>query len=186
MIKVLENPKTEHYQVFKEWVLGTDFFWTYVELGGVKFKSPAYKSYFNEQNKREEGLGVPFYTRVFLRRPEILQYPSLHHAASEEVDAAVRVMKEILDYNNVEMNCILRLAVNAVHPFQPIRKALPHHDHHFDHKNFIIYLTGAGGRTFCEGKEHDPKEDDAILFEGEHHMETPAENRRVILVATMI
>ena len=49
-----------------------------------------------------------------------------------------------------------------------------------------MYFTDAGGSTFVEGEEHNPKEDDIILFTGEHYMETPADNRRVILVATMV
>ena len=59
-------------------------------------------------------------------------------------------------------------------------------------KNLIVYLTNAGGKTFVKNEdtskyeEHDPVEDDIILFTGEHYMQTPRDKRRVILVATMI
>ena len=48
-----------------------------------------------------------------------------------------------------------------------------------------MYFTDVGGRTFCEKKEHDPQEDDIILFQGEHYMERPKKDRRVILVSTL-
>ena len=58
-------------------------------------------------------------------------------------------------------------------------------DHTYPHQNIIMYHTDSGGRTFVEDGEHDPKEDDVILFSGRHHMELPKEKRRVVSVGTI-
>ena len=48
----------------------------------------------------------------------------------------------------------------------------------------IVYLEGDGS-TFVEDEEYAPKEDDIILFTGEHYMQRPSKGRRVILVSTI-
>lgn len=173
MLNSLSNPKTPHYKEFKKWVLGPDFYWNYNAQGGVKFPGG-----YSDRS-------VPFYTRAFIKRPEISKYP-VTAQDPHEVDSVVKVMTEILEHNKYNFNSILRLAVNCVHPEKVVTSSFAHVDHYFPHKNFIIYLTSAGGSTFVEGKEYSPKEDDAIVFSGEHYMKTPEHNRRVILVATMI
>lgn len=174
MLNSLYNPKTEDYQKFKDWVLGPDFFWTYNAQGGVKFPGG-----YSDKS-------VPFYTRTFLRRPELKKYPSLAHASLEETEYVIKIVTEILEHNKCDIHSILRLSVNATHPQKKIISSFPHYDHQFPHKNLIIYLTDSGGSTFVDGVEHDPKEDDIIFFTGEHYMHTPAENRRIILVVTML
>ena len=62
----------------------------------------------------------------------------------------------------------------------------------YPHGNIIVYLTNAGGKTFVSNgdnspyEEHDPVEDDIILFSGKHFMQNPSDNRRIILVATIL
>ena len=129
---------------------------------------------------------VPFYTRTFIRRPEIRKYPSVDQSDPSEVDNVVKVVSEIFEHNNIPLHSLLRLSVNAVHPEKEVISSYPHYDHDFPHQNLIIYLTDAGGSTFVDGEEHNPKEDDVIHFTGQHYHKTPAENRRVILVATMV
>jgi len=48
-----------------------------------------------------------------------------------------------------------------------------------------VYLTNSGGSTFIEGKEHKPEEDQPILFTGEHYLQLPKKERRIVLVATI-
>jgi len=131
---------------------------------------------------------VPFYTRTFIRRPEIKSFPSIDPWVDpSEVDKVVAVVKEIFKHNNESFSTLLRLSVNAVHPKSKVVTTIPHIDHpHTPHSNFIIYLTDAGGSTFVDDEKFDPKEDDVILFKGEHYHNTPVEKRRVILVATMV
>ena len=72
-----------------------------------------------------------------------------------------------------------------IHSNQGIQLSQPHEDHDFPHHNLIVYLTDTGGETFVENESHDPKEDDVILFTGEHYMKRPVKDRRIILVATI-
>ena len=166
MIKVLKNPKTQDYLGFKEWVTGPDFTWNY----NVKTTNST--------------IDLPFYTHAFIKRPETEGYPKIDNP--QETEGVVKMLMEILKYNNVAMNSFIRISVNAVHPEKRVISSLPHVDHQFNHGNLLMYFTDAGGSTFVEGEEHNPKEDDIILFTGEHYMETPTDIRRVILVATMV
>ena len=189
MLNSLSNPKTPHYEEFKKWALGPQFFWTWHEEGGVSLQHLAkagISKKFYPTIENEDNQNVPFYTRTFIRRPEIRKYPSVDQADPSEVDNVVKVLSEIFEHNNLPLHSLLRLSVNACHPEKEIISSYPHYDHDFPHKNLIIYLTDAGGSTFVDGEEHNPKEDDVIHFTGQHYHKTPAENRRVILVATMV
>ena len=57
--------------------------------------------------------------------------------------------------------------------------------HHFPHKNILLYLTDTGGKTFVEEEYHDPKEDDVIIFSGNHWAELPKTGRRIVIVNTI-
>ena len=62
---------------------------------------------------------------------------------------------------------------------------MEHVDHDFPHKNLLIYLTDAGGKTIVGNESHDPKEDDIIMFPGLMHcIETSHTKDRVVLVVT--
>ena len=184
MLNSLSNPKTQYYLDFKKWVLGENFFWNYNEKGGVSLQ---HLERTNANSSKTFDSNVPFYTRTFIRRPEIRAFPSIDPWVDpSEVDKVVTVVKEIFKHNNESFSTLLRLSINAVHPKSKVVTTIPHYDHRFSHTNFIIYLTDAGGSTFVDDEKFDPKEDDVILFKGEHYHNTPAENRRVILVATMI
>tara|TARA_B100000287_G_scaffold116707_1_gene108710 strand:+ start:1276 stop:1770 length:495 start_codon:yes stop_codon:yes gene_type:complete len=162
MIELLGNPLTQEYDDFKSLVLSDDFPW------------------FIERNPKDD---FDFYSHVFLERPySDRRYPAV---TSQFMDLANVVMNQIIDYNNLAVNCILRLNANAVHPwYYNSQNTAPHVDHDFPHYNLLVYLTNAGGDTHCEGQVHEPIEDDVILFEGEHCHRFPLRDRRVVLVAT--
>ena len=46
-------------------------------------------------------------------------------------------------------------------------------------------MTDSGGSTYIEGEEHQPQEDQTIIFEGEHYMKLPEKYRRIVLVAPL-
>ena len=61
-----------------------------------------------------------------------------------------------------------------------------HVDHPFPHDNIIIYFSNEG-KTILENDEHDPKEDDVIIFPGlPHCQELPKNDMRLVLVATCV
>ena len=158
-IRVLENCKTSDYKQFKKLVMSETFPWHYQDLDR----------------------GMPFYCHSLLGRPE----GSYSHTHSEYAESGMFVVQQILEHNNINFKFFLRSALNCVHPDNDVQLSEPHIDHYFPHINIIIYLTDTGGKTYCEEEFHDPKEDDVILFSGEHWMERPRVGRRIISVNTL-
>ena len=124
---------------------------------------------------------MPFYSHTFLTRPE----GSYSKVFSEYLDPVCLVVDEILSFNNIRYKFFLRSNAHCVHADNDIQLSEPHVDHEFPHINVILYLTNTGGKTYCEEEFHDPKEDDVLLFTGEHWMERPKLGRRVILINTL-
>ena len=61
-----------------------------------------------------------------------------------------------------------------------------HVDHPFPHDNIIIYFSNEG-KTILENDDHDPEEDDVIIFPGlPHCQELPKNDMRLVLVATCL
>ena len=161
MIKKLKNPKTDNYFNLKQIALSDEFHWYWQTTGN----------------------GIMYYCHTLITRPE----QSYSKSVSPYSDLFAMVMGEILHANDLAKNGyhILRGAVNCVHPSEGTQVCDKHVDHYFPHINLITYLTDVGGKTFCGKKEHDPKEDDAILMKGEHCHERPKRDRRVVLVSTI-
>lgn len=183
MIKVLKNPKTNTYKEFKKLIESNQFPWQFHPVS-TRLDPKVIEDNGNVYHN------ISFYTHPFLMRPELYpkkRYPSI---TSPYTDGASEVFLEIFNYNNVKINSFLRIAVNAVHPFDKVLTTIPHADHPFDHENALIYLTDSGGCTIVNGEYHDPKEDDVITFSTKnnelHHHQTPKSERRVVLVATFI
>ena len=176
-IEQLNNPKTKTYLEFKQHVLSGMFEWYWFESVDNE-NTPKYD--------KEKYTNISFYSHGFLMRPNNhLKYP---FSTSQYTETASTIFQEILKYNGVHINSFLRIGANCVHP-QPnsgVVSSIPHFDHSFPHKNVLIYLTDAGGDTYVMDKSHSPVEDDVILFEGEHYMQTPLEKRRIVLVATFV
>ncbi len=184
-MKRLRNPESINYQNFKKWATGSDCLWSYISTGTSNYEDPT--------EIEGEQKNLPFYTRTILKRPENeFRYPRLEHADTNETHGVIEVLNEILDFNNIKMSSYLRISLNCVHPEKKIYNTLPHIDHQYPHGNIIVYLTNAGGKTFVKNEEtskyeeHDPVENDIILFSGKHFMQNPSDNRRIILVATIL
>ena len=166
----LKNPKTEKYNKFKTFVLSQNFPWFYYESSVI-------------------GKPQPFFSHGFLLRPNDLlmntggkKYPITN---SVHVDHMEEVFQEIADFNNIGVNCIYRMNANVTEPLKNVERSSIHVDHYFPHKNMLIYLTDAGGKTVVDNESHNPREDDIIIFEGEKHSHYyPREKRRVVLVVT--
>ena len=163
MIKVLKNPKTNHYREFKSTVLSKEFPWRY-----------------------NVSTNMDFYSHVFLQRPELNGYTEPH---SKWTNQNCIVMGEIVDYNGLYKDIpyfFLRANANATHPDSGRQYSDPHVDHpNTPHSNLIVYLTDTDGDTIIGDNRHSPKEDDIVLFTGEHCMQRPSKGRRVILISTI-
>ena len=172
MIQLLQNSKTESYKKLKEIILSDYFSWYYNE----NTTNHGY-NFDGHQNIYQFG-------HSFLARPEEYGYSKPN---SKYFSLASNVVSEILDENKFDRSTyfFLRLNANCILPMQGNQFTNPHVDHHFPHVNFLAYLTNSGGRTFVGEDEHNPSEDDVILFSGKHYLEAPKKDRRIIIVATI-
>ena len=172
MIKVLHNSRSDLYLNLKKEILGKNFPWFYQEK--TTTKNIKYDGHKN----------VSIFGHNFLNRPEDDGYSKVN---SEYFPYALNAVKEILSENGFVQNSyfFLRLNANCSFPDEGVQFTNPHTDHSFKHLNFLIYLTDNGGKTFVEGEEHEPSEDDVILFTGEHYFELPKKGRRIVIIATL-
>ena len=173
MIQILQNSQSENYKLLKENILGEYFPWFYYKNSTVNLV------------EKDGFKNLPQLCHTFIIRPEIYGWPK---EESEIHPMAVDVVREILSENNFypKNYFILRLATNCTLPSEGTQFSIPHVDHKFPHLNFITYLTNSGGSTFIEGVEHKPEEDQSILFTGEHYLQLPKKERRVILIVTLM
>ena len=176
MIEVLKNPQTQLYTQLKEFIKSNDFTWFWHE-----------NSTF-ESTKIDGNDNIPFYAHTFLERAELDTNKNCFPVVKSQLtETASAVFQEILNFNNIEYSCFLRMGTNCVHPFKKILKTIPHVDHHYvKHKNILIYLDNSDGDTIVENKSSSPKEDKVIIFSGSHYHITPTEKRRIVLVATFM
>ena len=177
MIKVLKNPKTDKFYKLKDHILSERFPWYYMY-------HTSHRSVIKDLNGY---IAMEGYGHCMLGRPDnkdgVNKFTTMESKLCGE---CIDVLTEIIDNNNLFDNYFfLRVSANCMHSNQGIQLSHPHVDHDFPHYNLIVYLTNTGGETFVENESHDPKEDDVILFSGEHYLKRPIKDRRVILVATI-
>jgi hypothetical protein len=179
-ITLLKNPKTKTFIDLKNFILSSNFPWYWSEKSTPDLK--AFDGHYD----------MPFLFHEFLGRPESgfpeLKFPRV---SSEHVQLVSDFYIEVLKYNQVEINCFLRMSANFTFPVEKVVSTIPHKDHNFPHKNALVYLTNAGGKIVVGSDSYDPLEDDIVLFNGvEHYLQTPKQSkmpvRRIVLVATFI
>ena len=160
----LNNPRTETYNEFKRIIRRLDFNWNYYP-------------------RTDESSTPAMLSHAFIKRPNELRYPTVH---CDGAMFAHDVVQEILNHNDIILQCIYRLNLNMVFPQEGNRRTPVHVDHPFPHDNIIIYFSNEG-KTIVENDEHDPKEDDVIMFPGlPHCQELPKNDMRLVLVATCL
>tara|TARA_B100001248_G_C27254857_1_gene395565 strand:- start:4 stop:525 length:522 start_codon:yes stop_codon:yes gene_type:complete len=170
MIEILKNSKTQSYIKFKEDILGTHFPWYHNQNVAIQ-----------EFNSKD----VFYFGHTFFTRPEVNGYSQ---PASEYFQLGFKVMWEILSENGYDSKkcMLLRMNANCTFPSNFGEFSSSHIDHNFSHLNFLLYLTNSGGSTFVEGEENKPEEDQAILFSGNHFIQLPKKDRRIVLIATIM
>ena len=182
MMKEILNPKTEEYLAMKKLVSSMDFAWFW---NHDSVKDAEGNDYVD---------AIPFFNHTLIRRPmegpEYVAYPKPN---SQYVDIASLIIKQILQANNIPLNCVYRASFNLTLP--QLSKHLhvrPHLDHYFLHKNLLVYLNDVDGDTvLCDDSDNDlssesPREDKAIIFEGRHYHYMPTTSRRLVFVCTFI
>lgn len=173
-ILTLGNPLTDAYKSLKDIV-----------------NSPTFPWYWHEESVVDplDGDNFPFYGHTILTRPG---HDGMLCSTSDSpfLPLANQVLKEIFEYNNVDVDMVYRINVNCTHKVG-MAPSPPHCDHAFDHTNLVMYLSHFDlGETIVYDEDgdrhiHTPNEDDIVLFKGIHNIEQPALGcRRIVLVAT--
>tara|TARA_A100001201_G_scaffold69007_1_gene63794 strand:- start:74 stop:610 length:537 start_codon:yes stop_codon:yes gene_type:complete len=178
MMVEIVNPKTDEYLAIKKHVFSADFpwFWNFDSVRD------------GDGNFYEDG--IPYFNHTLIQAPEYSGHPKEN---SQYAAAAVLISKQIMQANNIPLQCIYRASFNLTLPqlSKHLRSRL-HTDHKFPHKNLLIYLNEVDGDTvLCDDKDavissESPKEDKAILFEGSHYHYMPTTSRRLVFVLTFI
>ena len=169
----LKNPRTELYNQFKSEIKSEQFNWNYYP-------------------RSDETATPGMLSHTLIQRPE----PDIKYSQviSQGAKFAYDVLEEILNYNDIEHYCYYRINLNMVLPQEGIQQTPLHVDHwdydkqkeQFPHWNMLVYFSNEG-KTLLENEEHDPKEDDVIIFPGLSHChEIPKNGARTVLVATYI
>ena len=179
MITELKNPITENYKNMKKIVSGQNFPWYYLD-----------KTVYGTD---EDDMSM-FY-HCLLGRPahEIdgEKVPALPRSASNYFQEFYYILKDILDFNNIDFEVIYRMNINlTLH--SKFKESIPHIDSKLPHKVVIVYLNEfTKGRTIVLGEDNkkfysNPKEDKVILFDGAltHYQECPdIDEKRIIMIA---
>ena len=194
-IRQLKNPFTNNYLEFREVVLGGDFPWYWQETVTEPAPTGLRKIKGTVDDYLDQYSNPPFYSHCVINRPapgpgnKLFPYgisPYLHLVGD--------IVKEIFEYNEIDVDCIFRVNLNAVDAAPNEQQiTFPHVDHPFQHSNMFVYLNDAGGKTIIHDytsgdlKEvsHEPKIDDIITFPGLLHChKLPEKGRRIVLVVT--
>jgi hypothetical protein len=173
MIEKINNPKTELYLKFKNFVLSPQFSWFWISESTPRYDIDGYEniSHFSHTFLSRSGPGDIFYTK------ENCQHIGYAH----------NVFLEVARANGISPLVVYRINANAVFPTSSMKYTVPHYDHVFPHKNMLIYLTNPnGGDTVCEGESFLAEEDDVIIMEGEHCHKPPSNDRRIVLIYTFL
>jgi len=185
MLQKINNPKSTSYLNFKDYCNSRHITWNWLEHNVEQKNNHKNATTVRPESWNDESINFGFYAHLFLIPP----HPrALYSTPVDERTLEVHdIIRGILEYNGIKVDIIYRIAVQFVLPTKDEGHSVAHVDHPFPHKNLIIYLTDPeGGSTVCEGEEFLGKEDDVIIFEGEHYMYPPKKGRRMVIVATYL
>jgi hypothetical protein len=167
-----KNPLTDEYKELQDWIVNSIAMeWFYVPN--------------NVDGPNVPGKFIPFYSHMIMQRPNRHNGKPYSEITSNLFENTYKVIQQIFDYNNTELNILYRININCV-TANRVKQTPWHQDLEIPHKNFIIYLSEfTGGQTYLKKDTHEPKVDDIVVFEGEHcHAPPKKQNeRRIVLVA---
>ena len=178
MIEELANPITDNYKNLKDIILTDKISW-----------------YYHSKTTPSKDKDIDFFSHALLSRPQHenngIQVPAISSPNSIYFEKCYFILKEILDFNNINFDVVYRMNLNlTLH--NALKESLPHTDLNLPHKVVIIYLNNfKNGRTIVLNKNNkkfysNPKEDGVIVFDGKllHYHETPElHEKRLVMVA---
>ena len=176
MIQQLKNPCTQNYQQLQNIIFEPDMTWNYHDPMS-----------FPGENREKE---LPYYSHMIMSRP--MPGKSYSSVTSPLFDLSYKVIEEILQANNIQLNTIYRINLNSTFDGE-LKQSSWHKDLSFPHFNLLVYMSMfEGGATMVrykdDQKSFEPKPNDAIIFDGtlEHCHLTPTSGRRITLVVNYL
>ena len=176
MIQQLTNPCTQNYQQFQNIIFEPDMTWTYHDP----------MSFPGEDRDKE----LPYYSHMIVKRPTPGQ--AFTTITSHLFELSYKVIEEILQANNIQLNTIYRINLNSTTNGE-LKQSSWHRDLSFPHNNLLVYMNKFdSGATMVRDKDNqksfEPKPNDAITFDGdlEHCHLTPTSGRRITLVVNYL
>lgn len=182
-------PKTNTYISLKEEVLSSNFSWHYVH---TPFPIPDWGI---PEEDMEKYNCAPYFSHAVLKSPKASSgegnlFSMVSSSFSFDCNSLIQ---EIAEYNNIDINLVIRINFNLTLPSLNDKPDKPHYDHEFPHKNMVVYFSDfEGGETVVFGESDEskntyfPKVDTGIIFEGKHCFYYPTKGRRVVMVVTFI
>ena len=178
MIEELKNPITNNYKYLKNIILTKKIAW-----------------YYHNKTNLSKDQDIDFFSHALLSRPQHkndgIEVPAVSSPNSVYFEKCYFILKEILDFNNINFDVVYRMNLNlTLH--NALKESLPHTDLNLPHKVLIIYLNEfKNGKTIVLDKNNkkfysNPKEDGVIVFDGKllHYHETPElHEKRLVMVA---
>ena len=217
IIKVLKNPMSMRYRELKNFLLNDPISWMFHESTvnadqkekGILSVPQGMKdlSYF------DLGTDSRFFSHPFLlRSTRDIPYSYLpgvedKHFEKQTLQLVLEASRDILEANGHTLGCAYRASANLLIGEGEESWSPAHIDHIFPHKNLLIYLTSPtkGGTLrvfedkyapdnydpkFEKYEEFTPREDDAVIFDGEHyHSSMPSlikGEKRICVIVTFI
>lgn len=176
MIQQLTNPNTQSYQELQNILFDSSMMWSYHDP----------MSFPGDDREKE----LPYYSHMIMKRP--VSGAAYSSITSHLFELSYKVIEEILQANNVQLNTIYRINLNATVDGE-MKQSSWHTDLSFPHKNLLVYMSKfEGGATMVrhnnDTKSFEPKPNDAIVFDGnlEHCHLTPSSGRRITLVVNYL
>ena len=178
-IKELKNPCTKEYLELKKYFQSDAIPWYY------------YSSSTNFGDQED----IPFYSHQIMERPGTHEGALYTQITSEHFDPVYFILKQVIEYNKLDVSVIYRINFNATFSGPIKNKKSPYHiDMSIPHQNLLIYISKFEGgelyiRNDTEEVKFSPQEDDIILFDGEleHCAVAPTgTDRRIIMVVNFL
>ena len=152
LMRQLKNPMTENYLGLKKQIFDYRFPWYWQE--GVTEPLPTGLRVINGtvEEYLDTYFNPPFYSHQILGRPWMGPGSKIFpYGDSPYIHLADDVLKEIFQYNDIDVDTVFRINVNCVRD-EPNEKQLtfPHVDHPFPHSNMLIFLSDVGGKSIVQ------------------------------------
>lgn len=213
IIKVLKNPMSMRYRELKNFLVNEPIRWMFHEStvnadqkkkGIISVKD---LSYF------DLGTDSRFFSHPFLlRSTRDVPYSYLpgvedKNYEKQTLQLVLEASRDILEANGHTLGCAYRASANLLLGEEEESWSPAHIDHIFPHKNLLIYLTSPtkGGTLrvyedkydpdnhnpkFEKYEEFTPREDDAVIFDGEnYHSSIPSlikGEKRICVIVTFV